>query len=121
MSEQKIHAAVAGFLDAALPALAWHSAIDPASKSSAVAGALLKARGGKAGIPDHIIVCPGQPAIFFEMKTARGRLALVQELVRLRIVEAGAKWFLIRSINDAEAALRSVGINLRASAGRIAA
>lgn len=121
MSEQDIHEAIAAFLDAALPPGSWHSAIDPAAKSSKTAGALLKARGGKKGIPDHIVLVRGFPTIFFEVKTATGKVRIEQNNVRDAIWGAGSVWWCVRSIDDVEAVLRQFGVPLRASVGRVAA
>lgn len=120
MTEQKIHQAIAEYLDMALPPGSWHSAIDPSAKVG-IAGALLKARGGKAGIPDHIVLVRGHHPIFFEVKTAKGKLQPVQEIARDNIVVAGAHWFLVRSIDDVETALRLMLVGLRATTGRLAA
>jgi hypothetical protein len=113
MSEQTDHEAIARFLDIALPLGAWHTAIDSSSKSSRIAGALLKARGGKRGTPDHVILWRGRN-IWFEIKTAIGKLSKWQKRVRDDIIAAGGLWFCVRSVEQAEAALLSVQMPLRA-------
>jgi len=113
MSEQTDHEAIARFLDIALPLGAWHTALDSSSKSSRIAGALLKARGGKRGTPDHVILWRGRN-IWFEIKTAIGSLRASQKHVRDEITAAGGYWFCIRSVEQAETALLSLQMPLRA-------
>ena len=113
-SEQQIHVAIAQFLDVALPVGAWHTALDSSSKSSAVTGAQLKARGGKKGTPDHLILWDGR-TMFLEIKTSRGRLSPEQKAVATAIFDAGAYWLCARSVEDVEGVLRAVGWPLRAT------
>lgn len=114
MSEQQIHVAIAQFLDVALPTGAWHTALDSSSKSSVVAGARLKARGGKAGTPDHLILWDGG-VVFLEVKTPKGRASPEQLSVREAIEANKCHWALVRSVEDVEASLRRLFFPLRAT------
>ena len=115
-SEQQIHVAIAQFLDVALPAGAWHTALDSSSKSSAVAGAQLKARGGKKGTPDHLVLWHGG-VLFLEVKTRKGRASPEQFAVRDALQANGCHWALVRSVEDVETVLRETGWPMRATCG----
>jgi hypothetical protein len=120
-SEQQIHQAIATFLNRALPEGSWHCAIDSAGKASLRVAQNLKARGGRRGCPDHIVLIPRRNALFFEVKTAVGRLSPEQQQVARCIQDTGHWWFLVRSVEDVEAALREFGVPLRATVSGIRA
>ena len=61
---------------------------------------LVKARGGvlyrldprsKKGAPDRVVVLPGRPTTFVELKTDRGRLSPIQAVELDRIRAAGGR------------------------------
>jgi hypothetical protein len=114
-SEQQVHQTIAVFLNRALPEGSWHCAIDSAGKASIRVAQNLKARGGQRGTPDHLVLVPGLKALFFEVKTAIGRVSPEQEHVGARIFNAGHYWVVVRSVEDAEATLRDLGVPLRAT------
>jgi len=120
-SEQQIHTTIAVYLNRALPEGSWHCAIDSAGKASLAVAQRLKARGGKRGTPDHLVLVPGKPAIFFEVKTVDGRLSPEQELVGGAICATGHQWFMVRSVEGVEHFLTIMGIRLRATVSGIRA
>jgi len=120
-SEQQIHTTIAVFLNRALPEGSWHCAIDSAGKASLAVAQRLKARGGRRGTPDHMILVPGSPAIFLEVKTAVGRQSAEQDHVAHCIERTGHYYYLVRCVEDAEAALRIHRVPLRATVSGIRA
>jgi hypothetical protein len=120
-SEQQIHATIAVYLNRALPEGSWHCAIDSAGKASLAVAQRLKARGGQRGTPDHMILVERFPAIFLEVKNATGRLSREQEAVAFSIRRNRHLWFMVRSVEEAEDALRGLGVPLRATVSGIRA
>ena len=120
-SEQQIHATIAVYLNRALPEGSWHCAIDSAGKASLAVAQRLKARGGQRGTPDHMILVHGCPVIFFEVKTAVGRQSSEQDHVAHCIERTGHYYYLVRSVEDAEAALLIHRVPLRATVSGIRA
>ncbi len=118
-SEQSIHQVIATYLTRALPAGAIHFPIDHAGKASWVVASKLKARGGVRGLPDHEVMVPGFPNIYFEVKTAKGRMSPEQVAMAVRIGEAGRYYWCVRSVEEVEACLRHVNVPLRATVGEI--
>lgn len=114
-SEQQIHTAIAVYLSRALPEGSLHFAIDSAGKASIGVAQRLKARGGKRGVPDHLILVPAWPALFLEVKTMIGRVLPEQEQIGNQIWNCGHNWSVVRSVEDAEGVLRELGIPLRAT------
>lgn len=101
------------FLSKALPADAYHSAIDVGSAGNAQAGALRKARGVRAGLPDYLIVYRNV-TLWIEFKH-RAQLSLAQQLTRDALTANGHHWALARCPEDVETACRLAGIPLRAT------
>jgi len=104
--------AVARFLDMALPDGAVWSAIGHGGGGK-VRGAILKAMGLKAGIPDVLIIHRGRP-IFIELKAQNGRLSLAQQAMHNKLTIAGALVAVCRSVDEVQQILECVGIDLRA-------
>ena len=121
MTEQLLHQCIGVFLERALPEGSFHSAIDHAGKSSAIIGGKLKARFGRKGLPDHMILVPGFPVTFLEVKTDIGRISPEQHHVANCIKRTGSRWFMVRSVEHVEEALRSCCIPLRATVSGIRA
>ena len=65
------------------------------------------------GIPDLSVACPGSRILYFEVKTARGRLSDVQSHVVHRLRAAGCLVAVVTSIDDVERALVSWNIPTR--------
>ena len=113
MTEHDLHVAAARFLDLALPAAAIHAAVDSAGKASVRIGARLKARGGRKGFPDHLILHAGR-TVFIEFKNHRGRVSPEQQEFHWRLREAGFRVYVVRGIEDLVEMLRAEGIESRA-------
>lgn len=84
------------------------------SKSEA---ARLKWQGVVPGVPDLVLVLPdivkGARVAFFEIKTDKGKLSDDQARVMHWLDDAGAPVWVIRSVEDARAALARLGIKTR--------
>ena len=107
------------FLERAFPLDGYWTAIDHAAKLSKEAGNRRKRRGVRAGIPDWYFQWNGV-TLWVEMK-AGSSLSYNQKLTRDRLIANGAHWALAKSGEELEAALRHVGIPLRATYGERAA
>lgn len=123
--EQRLQMAVADYLALALkPPTIWTAF--PAGGGGRVRGAFLKAMGLKAGWPDIVVMAPWDKfdayhrslVVGIELKAAKGRLSNAQEGVRSSFVQAGAHWFLARSVDEVEGFLRGVGIPLSATVAK---
>ena len=113
-SESDIEASITTFLAAALPesALSFHVS-NEGKRGWAAQSQFLKA-GGRAGIPDRIILWKGR-AWFLEAKRRTGRLSETQRETFPLVEAAGCSVAVVRSLDDAERALRTWGLPLRAS------
>ena len=103
----------AAFLARALPQGAYWTAIDVGRSATPAQGAMRKARGVKAGIPDFLVVWRGI-TLWIEVK-ARQSLSPAQKTTRDVLLANGHRWALARSGEDVEAALRGAGIPLFAT------
>ena len=65
-----------------------------------------------AGIPDIFVYSKGQ-LIGLELKTIVGRQSDSQKVIEKRIVESGGTYHLVRSVQEAEEALRADGVDLK--------
>lgn len=65
------------------------------------------------GIPDLSVACPGSRILYFEVKTARGRLSEAQAEIVRRLRAAGCLVAVVTSIDDVERALAGWGIPTR--------
>ncbi len=65
------------------------------------------------GIPDLSVACPGSRILYFEVKTARGRLSEAQSDVVNRLRAAGCFVAVVTSIDDVERALATWGVPTR--------
>jgi hypothetical protein len=68
-----------------------------------------------------MVLVPGLKALFFEVKTSVGRVSPEQQHVGARIFNTGHYWVVVRSVEDAEAFLRDLGVPLRATVSGIRA
>lgn len=98
-SEESIQRSIASYLDVALPAGCWYTAINPIPGKTKIAAARSKAMGMKAGVPDLLIIWHGKP-IFIEVKKEGGYLSKVQKEIHDHIRAAGAEVYTGRSIDD---------------------
>ena len=110
--EHALQRAVAEFLDLALPASAFWTSIDAATRS-AIEGQQKKARGVKPGIPDVLIVC--KPiTLWIELKARTGSVQETQRRVMRALIANGHQWYVARSVAEVETILIRCGIPLRA-------
>lgn len=88
------------------------------------ANAARRTAGGRAGngvpgllpgIPDLSVACPGSRILYFEVKTARGRLSEAQAEVVRRLRTAGCLVAVVTSIDDVERALADWNVPTRIS------
>jgi hypothetical protein len=121
--EQSLHRAVARYLDMALPSDCWWSTF-PSGGGGKVRGAQLKAMGLKAGVPDILIlhkVGTERLVIWIELKAAKGRASVEQQLLHRTLQRLGGFVFICRSVEEVEESLFGLGLVLRATVGRRAA
>lgn len=119
--EDALHVAVAKFLNVALPPDCLWTTIGHGDKLSARAAAMLKAKGLKPGWPDIFLLWSSDIetagelcAAAIELKAKAGVQSASQKDFERHFVTLGGYYFLCRSIDDVERALRSVGIPLAA-------
>ena len=110
--EHALQAAVASYLTVALPEGAWFSSIDHA-KRGPIEGARLKRRGVKRGLPDVVIFWHAD--IWIELKVKGNKPNDGQLRVGGRISRSGGEWCWVRSVEELELFLRTIGVPLRAS------
>ena len=105
LSESKIQRAIAAYLDVALPAGSFWTAINPIPGKSIVAAVTSKAMGMKAGVPDILILHNGE-TLWIEIKREGGYLSKVQKAVHVNIEMAGGNVYTARSIDDIQEILQ---------------
>jgi hypothetical protein len=76
---------------------------------SRLSGIFQKKRGVRSGLPDVQVIWRGKP-IFVELKSRAGKASKVQKHVRLKMLPAGADWWLARSARAAMMALHLSGV-----------
>lgn len=54
---------------------------------------------GNNGMPDRMVIFPGQPPVFVELKSDTGRLSTLQEVQIKRLQELGQKVFVAKGID----------------------
>lgn len=118
-SEEAVHRQVVSYLRVALPSpwLFWHTA-NGMGRSKAEAG-ILKALGVRAGIPDLILIGPERRMICIEFKApkpARSSLSPAQKDTINALGELGVPTIIVRSLDEAERALRELGVPLKGRA-----
>jgi hypothetical protein len=106
--ERAIHLAVLAYLRLTLPgAVIHHSPQELGLSGPEVARAIAKAKhmGMVVGFPD--IVCFWRREVWaFEVKAEGGRLSEAQSAVGKMLEANGARWAVVRSVADAEEAVR---------------
>jgi hypothetical protein len=78
-------------------------------KRSAVAGWMLRAEGMIAGAPDLLLLHSNGRTGWLEVKAAKGRLSDAQRAFHALLTRKGHRVAVVRSVDDAEAALREWG------------
>jgi VRR-NUC domain-containing protein len=91
----------------AVPHLWWCHI--PNNPRSAIAGAMLKAAGLKAGAPDLIFIRAGR-TFALELKAARGRVSPVQKVCHDELRAAGAEVAVATGIDQALTQLEAWGL-----------
>lgn len=111
--EGPIHQAILAFLDTALPsdAIYHHSPneLDMAGPQAARLVAKARNLGTRAGWPDIEIIWQRR-AFFLEVKAPGGRQSDAQKEIERELVQAGAPYAVVRSVPEAEVALRTWGV-----------
>lgn len=122
--EAALHRAVADYLRLTLaPPTIWSTF--PSGGGGRVRGAQLKALGLRKGWPDLIVVHPAlhpgySLVVGLELKAAKGRLSPEQEAMRGAFAAAGAWYFVCRSLEDVERALREAHVPIHSKIVRAA-
>lgn len=113
--EQVLHAAIATYLDYALPHHAMWFPVPNAGNIMAHRGKVMKRTGEiKAGAPDIIVIHAGR-CIGIELKAPEGGgLKDAQKAFRDRMKICGSPYFMIRSLDQMEAALKELDIPIKA-------
>lgn len=65
---------------------------------------------GNSGVPDRIVVFPGRPPVFVELKTETGKLTPLQEAQIKRLRELGQDVSVIRGIDGLSQFFRDRGL-----------
>lgn len=113
--EHDLQKAIHSYLKLAVPHPRCIWAVDHARKATMIQRKRLKDRGCIAGIHDHFVLYDGQ-LITLEIKVGYNGATEGQELFAKDALAAGASCFLVRSIEDVEAALVQCGVPLLATA-----
>lgn len=109
--ETVLHIAVAHYLDLALPEGFLHTCF-PSGGGGAVRGAKLKARGLKAGMPDHVVFAhtgvegyEGNTVLWLELKAKRGQPSQAQKDMHPQLRAIGHQVEVVRTLDEVEAVL----------------
>jgi hypothetical protein len=121
-SESDLSKDTALFFDDALPVGALFTHIASGGYRHPKIARQMKDEGVRKGAPDFIIVTPcskmfrmcGWVTIFIEEKIEGGELEEDQIKWAARLQAAGQPWFLCRTVEEVETALRACGVALRA-------
>lgn len=111
MSERQLQKSVCDYLSRALPYDVFWTAIPGGDRGVTLAP------GYVSGTPDLLLIVDGSP-YFIELKTKTGRVSDSQVRTHMRLVDAGAKVSICRSVEEVERFLRAYHVPLK---GRIAA
>ena len=114
--EADIQRTIVSLLRAVLPkgSIVHHAANEIAAGGRAghVRQAILVGMGVHPGFADLVVLSQGR-VLFLEVKSAKGRLRPAQESFRDEVMKQGFGWALVRSVDDALAALRQHGVPTR--------
>ena len=114
MNEGELSRQVADYLDWTLPRGAVFTHIASGGGRDKATAGRLKAEGVRPGAPDLVIIAPGAPVIFIELKARSGRLRPEQITWADAIKSsAGGVHFVCRSLEEVDSALRFCGLILR--------
>lgn len=114
--EADIQRAIVSLLRAVLPkgSIVHHAANEIASggRAGRARQAILVGMGVHPGFADLVVLSQGK-VMFLEVKSSTGRLRPAQEAFRDAVTQQGFCWALVRSVDDALAALRQHGFATR--------
>lgn len=65
---------------------------------------------GNSGVPDRIVILPGRPPVFAELKAEGGELSAVQKVQINRLVELGQAVYIVRGLDGLAEFFRDVGM-----------
>lgn len=102
------------FLQVALPHDALYFSIPNGLMRSRKAAARAVGEGLCAGVPDLCVIHRGR-ALFLELKTKRGVVSQAQRNLQRLLIHCGAQVMTVRSVPEAEAALREACVPLKAA------
>ena len=64
---------------------------------------------GNDGVPDRIVILPGRPPIFAELKTELGRLTTLQKVQISRLRDLGQDVRVLYGMDDVDRFLKEIG------------
>lgn len=110
--EEQIHRALAAHLRVRLPKpwMFWHT--PNGGYRTPVEAAVMKSIGQRSGMPDLLLAGEGR-VIGVEVKTPKGTLSPAQKDTIAALAEAGIPTIIVRSVDEAEAVLRQMGVPLK--------
>jgi VRR-NUC domain-containing protein len=107
--EQAIQQGIVNFVKLQYPqTIIFH--IPNAAKRSRLAGAINKTLGVKAGVADLCILWKSGKCGFMEVKSGTGKLTSHQQSFARRCDDLGVPWVCVKSIDEAQAALKLWGV-----------
>jgi hypothetical protein len=107
LSEHEIHKAVVKYLDqCGRPDILWFHP-ENARKCTPRQGAMRKAIGVKAGVPDFVLIIDGD-VVFLELKSAKGRMSKEQKEFAIRATASGCQYYAVYDLNEAIAVLEHI-------------
>jgi hypothetical protein len=117
--ETALALAAAHYLRLALrPPTTWFAIDHGAGLMTPAAAGLLKARGGRQGLPDLMVLHPaevGTIVVGIELKSRRGRASAAQVAMQREFMAADAAYAFCWDLEDVQQALRIHGIPLHAT------
>jgi len=119
--EQALAIAAAQYLRLALrPPTVWFAIDHGAGRMAPAAAGLLKARGGRRGVPDILVMHPDgmlTAVLGVELKAGKGRASAEQGAMAAAFDLANAHYIFCRSLEEVEGAVVTAGIPLFATVG----
>jgi hypothetical protein len=103
LSESSIHRRIAAFLSRSLRPPAWFTTF-PLGGGGEMRAKINKSAGLKRGVPDCLIIFRGL-AHWGEIKTAKGTLSEIQQVVHRILVDCGCRVAVWRSVDDCKSSL----------------
>lgn len=110
--EEQLQTAVCKFLALALDGNSWFGSV-PLGGGGLSRGARLKRTGARKGTPDLLVINDGR-CFWLELKAPRGVVTDDQLYCHAQLRKARSPVYIVRSIDDAIAALQAAGVPLKA-------